>query len=309
MGISNLCFDYEQKISQESNNRINLWKQIRSENRNQKKIVGKPHPFLKWAGGKRQLLQQIDDYIPDNFGKYVEPFVGGGALFFYLLPTEAVLIDNNPVLINAYQIIKDNVDELIELLKNHENNPEYYYEMRKNDRKEEYRNWSNIEKVSRTIYLNRCCFNGLYRVNSLGQFNVPFGKYKNPKFCDEKNLRAVHKVLQDVDVIYGSFEKVLDYATSESFIYLDPPYVPISKTANFTGYTKDSFGIKDQIKLKKIVDKLDEKECKIMLSNSYCDFILDLYKDYTVKTVQAKRAINRDASKRGKIREILILNY
>ncbi len=281
----------------------------KKQNRRKKTIVDVPKPFLKWAGGKRQLISQIDEYLPNDFNKYIEPFIGGGALFFYILPKKAILIDINKELINAYNTIKNNVPELVKSLKNHKNEKDYYYEVRSKDRNpEEYNKLTDVDKASRTIYLNRCCFNGLYRVNSKGQFNVPFGKYTNPKFCDEINLYAVYKALKNVLLINDSFEKCLDFAEKDDFIYFDPPYVPISSSANFTSYTKGSFGKEDQIRLFNVFKNLDEQGCKVMLSNSYSDFILDLYKDYQINVLYAKRAINSDGSKRGKIKEVLITN-
>ncbi len=285
------------------------FKLIRENNKANRRISGIPRPFLKWAGGKRQILNQIDPFLPKDFEFYIEPFVGGGALFFYLLPEKAILIDKNPVLINSYRVIKENVEELIELLGNHKNEEDYYYKMRNADRTPDFRNWSDIKKASRTIYLNRCCYNGLYRVNSKGQFNVPFGKYKNHNFCDKENLRAVNMVLQNVKIINDSFERCHDFTNERTFIYFDPPYVPLSKTASFTSYTKENFIKEDQIKLKRLIDKLTEIGSKVMLSNSYNDFILDLYKEYFIKKVSAKRAINSNASKRGEIKEVLITNY
>ncbi|MHA1785596.1 MAG: DNA adenine methylase [Candidatus Helarchaeota archaeon] len=280
----------------------------RKQNLEAKTIMNIPRPFVKWAGGKRQLLRQFDTYIPKTFNKYIEPFVGGGALFFYLLPKEGILIDKNEELINVYNVIKNNVDELIESLKKHKNEKEYYYKLRSVDRSDEFSEYSDVQKASRTIFLNRCCFNGLYRVNRKNQFNVPFGRYKNPKFCDEENLRAVNKALQNVKIYHDSFEKALDFAKKNDFIYFDPPYQPISNTAYFTSYTKDSFGEESQKELFNVFKKLDERGCKILLSNSCNRFILDLYKDYKIITMNAKRAINSDATKRGKIKELLILN-
>lgn len=286
------------------------FKLIREVNKVNGRIFGVPHPFLKWAGGKRQLLSQIDPFLPKDFDLYIEPFVGGGALLFYLLPKKAVIIDNNPVLINAYRVIKENVEELIELLRNHKNEEDYFYKIRSLDRNlESFSQLSNIKKASRIIFLNRCCYNGLYRVNSKGQFNVPFGRYKNPNFCKEKNLKAVNLFLQNVKIIQDSFESCLDFINDNTFIYLDPPYFPLSKTANFTSYTKENFTKVDQIKLKKLVDKLTERGCKVMLSNSKNEFILKLYEDYSIKEVRARRAINSEALKRGEIKEVLILNY
>ncbi|GAI65419.1 unnamed protein product, partial [marine sediment metagenome] len=258
------------------------------------------------AGGKRQLLSQIDLFLPKDIEAYVEPFVGGGALFFYLLPENAVLIDNNPVLINAYHVIKKSVDELIELLKLHKNEEEYYYTIRNVDRTKEFKKWSDVEKASRTIYLNKCCYNGLYRVNSKGQFNVPFGKYKNPNFCHEKNLRAVHEVLQNVEIIHDSFKKCVDYANENTFFYIDPPYIPLSKTSNFTSYTQENFTKENQIELKEVIDTLTSRGSKVMLSNSCHKSIMVLYEDYFINVVRAKRVINSKASKRGEIKEVLI---
>ena len=282
---------------------------IRDLNKKARSIVNVPKPFMKWAGGKRQLIPQMDQYFPKDYNKYIEPFVGGGAIFFYLLPDKAILIDNNNELINAYEVIKNNVKDLIESLKNYENEKEYYYEIRKVDRNPEiFNNWSSIEKASRTIYMNRCCFNGLYRVNKKGQFNTPFGLYKNPTFCDEKNLIAVHEALQNIQLINDSFEKCVDFANKNDLIYLDPPYVPISPSANFTSYTRNNFGKEDQIKLHDVFCILNEKGCKVILSNSYNEFILDLYKDFNLNVLEAKRAINSIASKRGVIKEVLITN-
>ncbi len=281
----------------------------RKQDRKAKNIVDLPKPFLKWAGGKRQLISQMDQYFPKEFNKYIEPFVGGGAIFFYLLPEQAILIDINQNLINGYKIIKNNVAELIESLKIHKNEKEYFYKVRNVDRDlEVFNGWSDTKKASRTIFMNRCCFNGLYRVNSKNQFNVPFGKYKNPKFCDKENLLAVHKSLKNVKLVNNTFEKCLDFAEKDDFIYFDPPYVPISDPANFTSYTKDNFDTDDQIKLYNTFKTLDDRGCKVMLSNSYSDFILDLYKNYHINFLQAKRVINSDASKRGSIKEVLITN-
>ena len=269
----------------------------------------KPHPFLKWAGGKRQLIPQMKKFFPKHFLKYIEPFIGGGAVFFYILPEKAILIDINKELINCYKVIKNNVKELIELLKNHKNERDYYYQIRALDRKPQiYTKLTAVEKASRTIFLNRCCYNGLYRVNSKGQFNVPFGRYKNPNFCDERNLIHVSKMLKNVDIYQGSFEMCLNFADKDDFIYFDPPYHPISETSSFTSYTKENFGKESQIKLFNTFKSLDERGCKLILSNSYDPFVTELYKDYQIIFLNAKRAINSDATKRGNIKEVLILN-
>ena len=274
-----------------------------------------PHPFVKWAGGKRQLIPQMKKYFPEKFNKYIEPFVGGGAVFFFLYRNNLIydnniLIDNNYELINCYNKIRDNVDQLAKSLTDHKNEEEYYYNTRKKDRNPEiYRKLTEIEKASRTIYLNKTCYNGLYRVNSKGEFNVPFGRYKNPNYCDNINLKTVSKALKNTKIIHGSFELCLNYAKEADLLYLDPPYHPLSQTSSFTGYTKEDFGINYQKKLYEVYKKLDKRGCKLMLSNSYSDFILNLYKDYNKIILRAKRAINCDSSKRGKIREILITNF
>jgi len=297
--------DITQDFSKETGNYTFMLKK-----QNRDLINGLPHPFLKWVGGKRQLISQMNKYFPINFNKYIEPFVGGGAVLFYLKPKFSIIIDINKELINCYKVIKNNVNELIELLKTHKNEKNYYYEIRALDRdKEKFNKLSTIEKASRMIYLNRCCYNGLYRVNSKGQFNVPFGKYKNPNFCDEENLYSVSKTLKNVKIIHGSFEICLEYAEKGDFVYIDPPYYPISKTASFTSYTKENFGEDSQQKLFNVFKKLDERDCKLMLSNSYSEYIKNLYKDYNIITLDARRAINCNAEKRGKINVLLILNY
>ncbi len=279
-------------------------------NRKYKNIIGVPHPFVKWAGGKRQLLGQFDEFFPEQYNKYIEPFVGGGAVFFYLLPENAILMDNNEELINCYKVIQNNVDELICALKHYRNEKTFFYEIRNLDRNSnQFDKYSNIHRAARTIYLNRCCYNGLYRVNSTGYFNVPFGKYKNPKFCDKSNLKAVNYVLKEVVISQASFENCLEFAHQDDFIYLDPPYQPVSATANFTSYTKEGFAENAQLKLQEVYKELDRRGCKVMLSNSYNEFILNLYDGFRIITVDAKRAINSIATKRGEIKEALILNY
>ena len=259
----------------------------------------------------RNYRVEVQEGVNDS--TIVEVYKGGYKAtekLFYLLPEKAVLIDNNPVLINVYRVIKEDVEELIESLRNHKNEEDYFYKIRSLDRDpKSFSQLSNIKKASRTIYMNKCCYNGLYRVNSKGQFNVPFGRYKNPNFCDEKNLKAVNMFLQNAKIIQDSFERCLDFTDENTFIYLDPPYFPLSKTASFTSYTKENFTKEDQIQLKKIVDKLTERGCKVMLSNSHNEFILNLYEDYSIKEVRAKRAINCNALKRGAIKEALIMNY
>lgn len=274
-------------------------------------------PFLKWAGGKRQLLPEILKYLPKNIGKttYFEPFLGGGALLFELQPKQAIVNDSNRELINCYRVIKDNVEELIEVLKVHKakNSKEYFDYLRERDRLKQYNKFSDIQKAARIIYLNKTCYNGLFRVNSKGQFNVPFGSYKNPNILDEAVLRGVNDYLNQKSVTFlnRDFAEAVKDAKKGDFVYFDPPYDPVSNTASFTGYDISGFNQNEQRRLKQVVDELTEKGCNVMLSNSATDFILDLYKDhkYTIETVSATRSINSNALKRGKINEVLVLNY
>jgi len=281
---------------------------------NNKKIVTplKAEPFLKWAGGKGQLLKQYEPFFPSKFNNYLEPFVGGGAVFFHLYNTgrlsngkEVILIDSNEELINCYSVIKKNVNKLIRILSNSEymNDENAYYQIRTEEPQNKF------ERAARTIYLNKTCFNGLYRVNSKGKFNVPFGRYKNPLICNTEKLRSVNLALKNVEVICSDFKKCLEFTKRGDFIYFDPPYQPLSKTSSFTSYTKDSFDEEDQEKLCKVFKELDKRGSKVMLSNSDTKFIRNLYKGFTTKTVLAKRAINCKASGRGEITELVILNY
>lgn len=272
-----------------------------------------PQPFLKWAGGKRQLLPEIRKYIPETFHTYYEPFVGAGAVLFDLQPQKAVINDINAELVNVYYAIKDNVEELIEDLKKHENDKDYFYEMRNVDRTPGYEKLSPVKKASRIIYLNKTCFNGLFRVNSRGQFNVPFGKYKNPQIVNEAVLRAVHDYLStnEIQIKNTDFVSAVASATKGDFVYFDPPYDPVSETASFTSYSLNGFRKEDQIRLRDLCVELDERGVKFLLSNSATDFIMDRYseKGFIVETVSATRNINSVASKRGKIDEVLIRNY
>ncbi len=269
----------------------------------------RPHPFLKWAGGKRQLLPQMEVHFPKHYNRYIEPFIGGGAVFFHLLPENSIVSDNNPDLINCYKVIKEDVEGLIKSLKKHRYEKNYYYEIRALDRDvKKFAELSDVEKASRSIYLNKTGYNGLYRVNSKGLFNVPFGRHKNPKICDETNLRNVSQILKKVEIFLGSFEICLDFAEKDDFIYFDPPYFPLSDTALFTSYTKNSFDRSSQIKLFEVFKELNNRGCNLMLSNSYSEFILDLYKDFKIITLKAKRNINSNSQKRGLINEVLILN-
>lgn len=269
-------------------------------------------PVLKWVGGKRQLMSEIEKVLPKTYTTYYEPFIGGGAVLFELQPKKAVINDVNGELINLYNVIKDDVELLIEDLKKHENTPEYFYSIRELDRKKDkYENLSDVEKASRIVYLNKTCFNGLFRVNKAGEFNSPFGKYKNPNIVDEVTLRHVSKYFNkaDIKILNGDFEESLKGIRKGAFVYLDPPYDPVSNSANFTGYDKGGFNRDEQIRLKKLCDKLDKKGIKFLLSNSATDFIKELYKDYNIKIVKAKRAINSNGNARGEVDEVLVRNY
>ena len=270
-------------------------------------------PFVKWAGGKRQLLPEILTRIPKSkITAYYEPFIGGGALLFHLQPKKAVINDFNSDLINAYKIIANEVDSLIADLSKHQNNAEYYYKIRELDRDAEKFNFlSDVEKASRLIYLNKTCYNGLFRVNSAGEFNSPFGSYKSPNIVNETTLRAINDYFNSSDIQFeiGDFEEALKGIKKDSFVYFDPPYDPVSTSSNFTGYTNLGFDKEEQIRLKNACDVLNKKGVKFLLSNSATDFIKDLYKDYIIDIIPAKRIINSNATLRGDIEEVLIRNY
>lgn len=271
-------------------------------------------PILKWVGGKRQLLHEIIPLIPENVTTYVEPFVGGGAVIFEYQPKKAIINDLNEELINVYQVIKDSPDELIKLLTIHKekNSKDYFYKIRSLDREKDFLNkYSNIERAARTIYLNKTCYNGLYRVNSKGQFNTPFGRYKNPKILNEKVIYAISNYFNNnnIKILNDDYKAALKYLRKGAFVYFDPPYLPISESSSFTNYTENGFGYEQQVELKEQCDKLNSRGIKFLLSNSYHPDILDLYKEYNIKVIKAKRAINSIADKRGEINEVLVFNY
>lgn len=275
----------------------------------------KAKPFVKWVGGKRQLIAQFREkyfLLPSQFNQttntYYEPFVGGGAVFFEVLPERAVLSDMNAELVTTYNVIKSDVEKLIRSLKEHIHEKDYFLELRAKD----ISKLSDIEVASRFIYLNRTGFNGLYRVNKSGQFNVPFGSYKNPVICDEHNLRAVSKTLKKVSILHQDYKHVLKTAQSGDFVYFDPPYFPVSRTASFTSYTAGSFLEKEQIELHDTFVELHKRGCFVMLSNSDTPFINELYADIsgvTIHKLSAGRAINSKGSGRGKITEVVVTNY
>ena len=269
-------------------------------------------PVLKWVGGKRQLLPEIRKRIPKKYKVYYEPFLGGGAVLFDLQPKKAIVNDLNSELINVYKTIKSFPTELVEELRKFSNDEETFYNIRNIDRdKTKYQELSNIQKAARIIYLNKACFNGLYRVNNAGEFNSPFGRYKNPNIVNDKTIYAVSKYFNTADITFknGDFEECIKEIQKDSFVYLDPPYDPISKTSNFTGYNQGGFSDEEQIRIKNMCDRLNENGIKFLLSNSATPFIKELYKDYIIDIVSAKRSVNSKADKRGEIEEVLIRNY
>lgn len=269
-------------------------------------------PVVKWVGGKRQIRDEILKRIPERFSTYYEPFMGGGAVLFALCPEKAVVNDVNSELINIYQVIRDDADALVNDLKKHENSREYFYSLREKDRdRDGYSRLTPVERASRIIYLNKTCYNGLFRVNRAGEFNTPYGYYKNPNIVNEAGLRAVSKYFNRADIRFTcmDFEEVLKNIRKDSFVYLDPPYDPVSATASFTGYDKGGFNKNEQIRLKNVCDRLNKKGIRFLLSNSATGFITDLYCEYIVDIVRAKRAVNSNPDKRGKIDEVLVRNY
>lgn len=268
-----------------------------------------PRPFLKWAGGKGRLLEQYQAHFPRAFDTYYEPFLGGGAIFFYLAGTfrTAVLADINPELVNVYQCVRNSIEEVIELLQDHkqQHSQTYYYAIRAQTTLTH-----PVERAARLLYLNKTCYNGLYRENSKGHFNVPMGSYKKPAICDPELLRAASGALQAATLRQETFEFVLKRATSpRDFVYFDPPYYPISATSNFTGYNRYGFTAADQGRLREVFGTLAKRGVQVMLSNSDCFFIRDLYQGFPMHTIHAARAINSKACRRGKITELLITSY
>lgn len=277
-----------------------------------------PKPFVKWVGGKRQLLQQFRSqnlYPPEGFdpktATYFEPFVGGGAVFFDLKPKKAVLSDMNLELVTTYNVIKNDVESLIKKLKylKCRVDKEYFLKIRQKD----IQKLSPLDIAARFIYLNRTCFNGMFRVNSSGQFNVPYGKNSNPMICDENNLRKVSKSLRNIKIIHEDYKEVLNRAKEGDFVYFDPPYYPVNKTSSFTSYTKEAFLEKEQMELSSTFSELHNRGCFVMLSNSNTPFIRELYsnlnKKIRIEDVYATRAINSVGKKRGEIKEVVIINY
>ena len=255
----------------------------------------KAKPILKWAGGKTQMLGDIMPKIPENYGKYIEPFIGGGALFFALNSNQSIIADSNPELINMYQQIANNVEKVIEYLHQYRNTKEDFYSVREHD----WRSLSKAEAAARTIYLNKTCYNGLYRVNKKGQFNVPFGNYKAPKLCDEEALYAASEALKRATIVCGDYQFVLkEYAKPGDFVFLDPPYLPISEYSDFKRYTKEQFYEEDHVELAKEVLRLHELGCHVILTNSNHPLVHELYAKYSIEVIQTKRYISSNGSRR-----------
>lgn len=250
-------------------------------------------PFLKWAGGKRQLINVIREHLPEKYQNYYEPFVGGGALLFHLQPKKAIVGDINAELINCYQVLKNSHSELIKDLSKHVNDKDYFYQVRSWDREESYVYRNLIEKASRIIFLNKTCFNGLYRVNLNGQFNTPFGRYKNPFIVDIETLNDVSEYLNksSLEILNLDFQDCLKGATENDFVYLDPPYDVISNTANFTAYNQKGFNKSEHKRLKLTVDRLTAIGCKVLVSNACTEFITELYRDYQQIEVKPKEQL------------------
>lgn len=275
-----------------------------------------PKPFLKWVGGKGQLLNQLLPLFPQGHeGAYFEPFFGGGAAFFALSPVVGQINDVNKALMSAYTNVRDNVEKVIEALRELENDylslgaearQTFYYDRRTEYNQEPH---DTIRKTALLIFLNKTCFNGLYRENRKGEFNVPHGRYSNPTICDDSTLRATSGALRHVKINSSSFEEAVVDAKAGDFVYFDPPYHPLNPTSSFTSYSVDDFSEYDQQHLKEVVDSLTKRGVKVALSNSDSQLINELYKDYRIEKVLASRSINSVASKRGKITEVLVLNY
>jgi DNA adenine methylase len=267
-------------------------------------------PILKWAGGKRSLIPNIVALLPTDYKvrAYHEPFFGGGALFFTLKPADGSINDINPRLINFYKVVRDDPEELIEQALQYRYEKDAFYQLRNHYNKEML---SPIEDAALTLYLNKTAFNGLYRVNSKGEFNVPFGRYSNPTIVDKDRIRAASKLLQNIEILQKDFSYVVERAEKDSICYFDPPYLPVSNTANFTSYSQDGFTWNDQIRLKDTCVKLHEKGVFFVLSNSYVEKLIDYYRDvdeFRIHVVKANRAIDSKATSRGPVNEALITN-
>ena len=267
---------------------------------------------IKWPGGKTQLLPAIRPLIPRNINTYCEPFVGGGAVLLDLTPDHAIINDANPELINLYRVVRDNPDDLVAALLQHVNTAEHFYAIRSLDRDPEaWAALSDIDRAARYLFLNKTCFNGLMRVNRHGQINSSFGRYSKPCICPKDSILELHDFLfnSDIDILCGDYTAALDRLDSGDFVYLDPPYAPVSKTANYASYTSSGFGIDEQIRLANACRDLDRRGVKWLVSNSSVPLIHDLYSNFIIDVVPAKRSINCKGGKRGPVDEVLIRNY
>lgn len=269
-------------------------------------------PFVKWAGGKTQLLEKLEEHIPSSFSRYYEPFIGGGALLLAIQPETAIMNDINGQLLNIYRCLQNNADTVIDMVNRFdaiETDKEHYYQMRERYNEKIKKNELDSECAALMIWINKHCFNGLYRVNSKGLFNVPYNNKKSGKSIDEDNIKKIGQYLKSsVEIREGDFEEACKDATADDFIYFDSPYIPVSKTANFTDYTKDGFTYDDHVRLSKLYRHLSEKGVKMMLSNNNVDLVYELYNGFNIEPVDVRRAINRNASKR-KGKEVIITNY
>ena len=268
-----------------------------------------PSPFLKWAGGKGQLIRQMRQWVPPDFRTYLEPFLGGGAVFFSLLPERAILSDLNPELMNVYWTVQNHPEGLMSALGQHEprkKEEDYYYAVRDST---EFEDLDLIAQAARTIFLNKTCYNGLYRVNKEGRFNVPFGRYNNPRLYQRKNILGCNRLLNGMLLMAADYRRTLEYAREGDFVYLDPPYQPVSETANFTSYTKNAFSESDQKDLSILYQELDGRGCQVMMSNSSTGLVHDLYGGYRIEKLRATRPISSKVESRGEIEELLIMNY
>ena len=273
----------------------------------------KAKPFVKWAGGKRQILDKLKQYAPNKYNCYYEPFVGGGAFFFELSPKKAVINDSNQELMNVYQVLCDHekYNKMCKVLNKYEANhsEEQYYEIRNKDKEKSFDRLSDYKKAARTIYLNKSCFNGLYRVNKKNEFNVPFNKKTKINTYDGQNLGIIHSYLNfsEVEILSIDFEESVKNAKAKDFIYFDPPYDSDTKT--FNSYTEEGFGKDEQIRLARVFKELSDKGCYVMLSNHNTSLVKELYKDFNIHVIEAKRNINSNGKKRGKVEEVIITNY
>jgi DNA adenine methylase len=269
-----------------------------------------PRPFLKWVGGKTQLLGQLAAWVPERFDRYLEPFLGGGAMFFSHQPGAAVLADVNDELIDCYTAVRDHLDEVMHHLETHRYEKDYYYDVRGWERS----SLPLVERAARTIFLNKTGFNGLYRVNSKGLFNVPFGRYSNPRICDRDNLPECSRALQEVELRHADFEAVINDANDGDFVYLDPPYVPLNATANFTAYTAGGFGPDEQRRLASALVRAHRRGAQFLLSNADSPVTRELYAELLdepgidLDIVMARRNINSNAKRRGRVTEVVLFN-